>query len=424
MNKAITTITAAMTLAIALGALAEEASEKTVRIENRTELLKHNKDLLPPSLIGGGMFRLSPSGNRYMYLRQYPGYKYKLHFGQFKPASTDSPAIWDRALPTFYCRMTLAGIAWRSDSQRVLFLQEMDITGKEGRRMEPWEMKWDVKNPQFGRAKHMKLGDKDSTGCTAASYSPDGKTMWATFSDVKDFKVCGITENVRGRNRSRILYRSTGRGIHYLVPSPDGKFLSWVETYPMKDNKRVPPDVVVADAKSGKIVRRITLSAHIPGWLDAKAPIWTADSAAICYGDVVVINRVWRREVRVTKLSDKTSRVLARDSIAIGAVSGGIVLNRGPACTPMRQFISSYAAPGSITPTTNDVIFRPLAAKSEPITLINNAFAQHVLQGTIVYSQRNGDDILIMRAKLKLPPKGKHAADKSAPNRGKAKKNR
>jgi len=417
-------VTAGLTLAIALSGLAGETSEKTVGIENRTELLKFDKDLLPSNVMGGRMFRLSPSGNRYIYIRKYPGYKYKLHFGQFKPAMTDSPAVWDRGLPAFYCRMTLAGVAWRGDSQRVLFLQEIDTTRDRGHRMEPWEMKWDIKNPQFGRSKHMKLGDKNSTGCTAGSYSPDGKTVWAAFSDVKGFKVCGVTENVRGRAKSRILYRSTGRLIHYLAPSPDGKFLSWVETYPRKRAKGSAPDLVIADVKNGKIVRRIALSKHIPGWIDAKAPVWTADSAAICYGDVVAIDRLWRREVRVTKLSDKTSRLLARDSIAIGAVSGGIVLNRGPACVPMRQSISSFAPPGSITPRTNDVVFCSLTAETGPVTLIGNAFAQQVSRGSIVYSQRNGDDILIMRAALKLPRKGKGATDKSVPNEGDAKKNR
>ena len=407
MNKAIITITAAMTLAIALSAPAEEASEKTARIENRKELLKLAKDLLPPHTMGRGMFRLSPSGNRYIYIRRYPGYKYRLHFGQFKPAMTDSPAVWDRGLPTFYCRMTFAGVTWRGDSQRVLFLQEIDITGKEGHRMDPWEMKWDVKNPQFGRSKHMKLGDKDSTGCTAASYSPDGKTIWTAFGDVKGFKVCGVTENVQGRAKSRIVYRNTGRLIHYLAPSPDGKSLSWVETYPRKRGKVRAPDVVIADVKGGKVVRRIGLSKYIPGWLDAKAPVWTTDSAAICYGDVVHTDRLWRREVRVAKPSDETSRLLARDSIAIGAVDGGIVMNRGPACVPMRQSISSWAPIGSITPTINEIIFCSLTAETEPVTLIGNAFAQQVRRGSIVYSQRNGDDILIMRATVKLPPKGK-----------------
>ncbi len=157
-------VTATLILAIAASGLAADASEKTARIENPKELLKLSKDLFPPNMMGGGYFRLSPSGNRYMYIRMYTGQEYgcKLHFGQFKPAMTDSPAIWNRALPAWYCRMTLAGVAWRNNSQRVLFLQETDIKQDKGQRMEPWEMKWDLKAPQFGRTKHMKLGDKDS----------------------------------------------------------------------------------------------------------------------------------------------------------------------------------------------------------------------------------------------------------------------
>jgi len=69
----------------------------------------------------------------------------------------------------------------------------------------------------------------------------------------------------------------------------------------------------------------------------------------------------------------------------------------------MRQSLSSWATPGSITPRVNEIIFCSLTAETEPVTLISNAFAQHVRGGRIVYSQRNGDDILIMRATLKLP---------------------
>jgi hypothetical protein len=399
-------VTATLILAAATSGLAADTSEKTARIENAKELLKLNKNLLPPNVMGGGFFRLSPSGNRYIYIRMYPGeqFGYKLHFGQFKPAASDSPALWDRAIPSFYCSMTFAGVTWRSDSQRAVFLQETDTKQKVAQRMTPWEMKWDIKKPQFGRTRHMVLGDNNSTSCTGASYSPDGKILWTAFSDPKDFKVCGVTEKTQGHDKSRVVYRNKGRLIHHLTPSPNGKLLSWVETYKRKLAKVVPPDVVIVDVKSLKVVRRIGLSNHIISWLDAKTPVWTADSAAICYGDVVLSDRLWRREVRITKLSDKTSRLLARDSIAIGAAVGGVVLNRGPTCIPWRQSISSYAPMGSITPTSNDIIFCSLKPKAQPITLIKNAFAQHVRKGKIIYYQHNGDDVLFMQAKLKLPP--------------------
>jgi len=414
MNNSIAVSAVCLTFAIVLAGSVGHAAQKAVRIEDAKELLKFDKDILPPKMMGQSIFRLSPSGERYIYIRMYPGQEYqsKLHFGQFKPHMTDSAAIWDRAVPAFYCSLTFAGVTWRSDSQRVLFLQEVDTKHDKGHRMTPWEMKWDLKNPQLGRASHMEFGKKESAGCTSASYSSDGKTLWTAFSCVKSFKVCGITEKVRGRAMPRVVYRNTGRLIHYLAPSPDGKLLSWVETYRRKRGGNVGPDVVVADAKSGKVVRRISLPEQIPGWLDAKGPVWTADSAAICYGDVVETDRIWRREVRVTRLSGKTSRLLARDSIAIGAAGGGIVLNRGPACTPMRQHISSFAPMGSRTPTTNSIIFCSLDAKSDPVTLIENAFAEHVRSGTIVYSQPNGDDILIMKATIKARPGFKGAAGK------------
>jgi hypothetical protein len=320
--------------------------------------------------------------------------------------------------------MTLAGVVWRSDSQRALFLQETDTKLGKGEQMEPWEKRRDGKKPQFARAKHLKLDAQCPVSCTAASYSPDGKTIWTAFSDVKNFQVCGVTEDVQGGAKSRVVYQSAGSQIHHLAPSPDGKFLSWVETHPrrapLKDYRG--PDAVIVDVKSGMVIRRIGLSKDIPSWLDTPAPVWSADSAAICYGDVAVVNRVWRREVRLARLADKTSSLLVRDSIAIGAVDGGIILNRGPNCVPSRQHASSYAPMPDMRPTTNDVIFRSLTADGESITLLRNAYAQHVRKGRIVYAQRNDDDILIMRATLKRPGKGKPAADKPAPKGTDAKK--
>jgi len=418
-----TIIAAVLTVTIALPCMGDETPDKTPHLEDAKELLKLNKDLLPPNMTGGEMFRLSPSGKRFMYIRMYPGPEYgcKIHLGQFKPVLTDSSVVWERAIPGFYCRMTLAGLAWRNDSQRVLFLQEADTDQKKCQRMDPWAMMWDIKNPQLKLIGHMRLGDRKTTGCTAATYSPDGKTTWTAFSDVEDFTICGVTERVQNRAMSRVVYKSKGRLIHYLTPSPNGKLLAWVETYRRTRGNNKPPDVVVVDLKSKKIVRRIALSKHIPSWLDAKAPVWTADSAAICYGDVVCADRLYRRQVRITpvapikKLADETSRPLALDSIAIGSVDGGIVLNRGPACMPSRQSISSYAPIGDIRPPSNDIIFCSLKPKAQPVTLIKNAFTQHVRKGDVIYSQRNGDDVLFMQAKLKLPPKPKRpAATKNA----------
>jgi hypothetical protein len=408
-----TIITAALTLTIALSCMGGEAPDKTARIENPKELLKLDKDLLPSNMYAGKIFRLSPSGNRFMYIRMYPGQNYgsKIHLGQFKPVLTDSAVIWERSIPASYCRMTLAGLAWRNDSQRVLFLQEADTDQKKCQRMDPWAMKWDIKNPQFGLISHMRLGDRRTTGCTAASYSPDGKTTWTAFSDVKSFTVCGVTEKVQGRAMSRVVYKSKGRLIYYLTPSPDAKFLAWVELYPARgvDNKQ--PELVVVNVKSKRTVQRITLSKYITRWFDAKAPVWTVDSAAICYDDVVMTDRLWYREVRVMpvtpvkKLADKTSRLLARHSIAIGAVDGGIVLNRGPRCIPLTKLSSSTNMSGSIPHRSNDIIFCSLKPKTQPVTLIKNAFVQHVRKDEIVYCQHNGDDILFMQAKLKVPPK-------------------
>jgi hypothetical protein len=410
-----TIIAAALTLTIAVSCLGGQTADHPPRLEDPKELLKLNKDLLPPNMLGGKTFRLSPSGNRFTYIRMYPGQTYgcKIHIGQLKPVLTDSSVVWERAIPGFYCRMTLAGIAWRNDSQRVLFLQEADTNQKICQRMDPWAMMWDIKNPQLKLIGHMRLGDRKTTGCTAATYSPDGKTTWTAFSDVKGFTICGVTEKVQGRAMSRVVYKSKGRLIHYLTPSPDGKFLAWVETFQRIRANNNPPDVVVVDLKNKKVVRRITLSKRIPSWLDAKAPVWTTDSKAICYSTVVYVDRLCRRQVLITpvtpikKLADETSRPLALDSIAVGAVAEGIILNRGPACVPASQMYSSYAPIGDIRPRSNDIIFCSLKPKTQPVTLLKNAFTQHVRKGNVIYYQHNGDDVLFMQAKLKLPPKPK-----------------
>ena len=136
--------------------------------------------------------------------------------------------------------------------------------------------------------------------------------------------------------------------------------------------------------------------------------MWTADSKAICYGDVVKIDRVYRREVRVLGLGKKAGKVLVRDALAVGAIPGGIILNRGPGCTPMGQYISSLSpGPGDDRPKTDNVVLCSLTGKTLPQTLVSNAYCQQVMGDRLIYAQRNADQVLVMQARLKRPKPSK-----------------
>ncbi len=386
-----------------------------VELDNFTELLKLPKDQLPPITFARPLIRVSPAGRRFLYIRMH-GRRAKLHLRRVGPAASDSPVVWDEPIPAHYCRMSFAGFAWRGDGQRVLFAQE-PTKDKEGwaanvfgRHMRPWHMCYDLPNPQFKLCRHRRLDG--ATGCTALSYSPDGSTLWTAFSEPKGFKVCGITGWDSAGKRGRVLYKRTGACIHHLAPSPDGKHLAWVETHPRtgKGNDR-GPEVVVFDIKARKPVHRIGLTRHIPSWLDAQRPVWTADSTAICYGDVVQRNRVFRREVYVRPLGGTDGKAVAQHALAVGAAQGAIILNRGPACVPMRQQISSVMPPGSGgVPQTNDVILCDPSTEASPTTLVPNAFAQQVFPRRIVYARLSGDDVIVMQATLK--PRAKPAAQR------------
>jgi len=397
---------------------AEEAPAPQVKLDNSTELLKLklSKGQVPPITFARPFIRISPKGDRYIYIRMYRD-KAIPHIGHFKPVKSDEPVPWDKCgIAAVYCRMCFAGIVWRADNQRVLFLHPRFREGNGGwvehfeRSMFPYAMCWDKRNPQCGRPRYTILKGKGETGCTSASFSPDGKVLWTAFSDPTDFKACGITEGPQGRRRGRVLYRNTGAAIYHLVPSPDGKHLAWVETHQRKTGKKYPgPEVVVLNVKTRKVVHRIGLSNHIPGWSDVQPPVWTADSKAICYGDVVKIDKVYRREVRVLGLGKKAGRVLVRDALAVGAIPEGVILNRGPGCTPMGQQISSYIPFGAADdrPQTDNVVLCSLTGKTLPQTLMPNAYCQQVIGNRLIYAQQNADRVLVMQARLKRPKPSK-----------------
>ena len=90
--------------------------------------------------------------------------------------------------------------------------------------------------------------------------------------------------------------------------------------------------------------------------------------------------------------------MIARDAVPVGATSAGIVLNRGPGCVPMAQFTSSYAPSSDPRPKRDDVLIHTSAGLQ---TLVPNAYAQQADRDRIVYARINGDDVLIMMARLR-----------------------
>jgi hypothetical protein len=272
-------------------------------------------------------------------------------------------------------------------------------------------MCWDLPNPQFKLCRHMRLSG--ATGCTSLSYSPDGKVLYAAFSDPQSNKACGVTAWDSSAQRGRVVYRREGAALYHLVPSPDGRRLAWVETYRRRRGKpRRGPDVIVFDLRAGKCIYRIGLSADIPAWLDAQPPVWTADSRTLCYGDVIRLDRMARRQVLVLTPGQGDEKRLLRDALAVGAVAGGIVLNRGPACTPMAQLISSQAPVRGLDdrPKSNDIVLCDPARPGTFVTLMPNAFAQQASGRHVVYARESGGDVIVTRAELKRPgagPKGR-----------------
>ncbi|HUU21960.1 MAG TPA: hypothetical protein VM389_05435 [Phycisphaerae bacterium] len=392
--------------AVAL-ALAAAQGDAPAQLGDPVELLKLPKDELPPITFARPIACLSPDGTRMLYIRTHGAAKAKLHLRRVGEPQSDGPAVWDEPIPALYCRMSFPGIAWRADGQRVLFCQEPArdedgwAEGVHGRRMRPWHMCWDLPNPQFKLCRYMQL--TDAPGCTGLSYSPDGSVLYTALSDVEGHKACGVTAWDSGRQRGRTVYQRKGTAIYHLVPSPDGKHLAWVETYPRKKGQEFRgPGVVAFNLKAGKVVLRAGLSKDIPGWLDAQPPVWTADSTGLCYGDVAEIDGIWRREVKVADLAGGDEKLLVRDALAVGAVPEGIVLNRGPGCVPMSQELSSYAPPGgSPVPRSDDVILCERARPGEFATLVPNAFAHQVTGRRLVYAQASAGDVLLLRAEVK-----------------------
>jgi len=397
--------------AIVVGASAGEDASGRARLDGFRELLKVPGDKVPLPESCRPFISFSPDERRYMVLFAKQGLAIP-HLGKTGAKAAPEPVPWDRrGIWTTYCRLCLAGRPWSADSQRVLFLHPVSREDRRGwetqwhRTMFPYAMRWDMPNPQCGRPRHMVLKDKGETGCTAASYSHDGKALFTAFSDPRDFRSCGVTEMpaVGEKRRGRVLYRKAGGAIYHLVPSPDDKRLAWIETHSRKAKPIAGPEVVIVDRKSAKVLRRIALSEHVWGWADAQPPVWSADGKAICYGSVVQDKRFFRREVRLAEVDGKGDRLLLRDGLAVGATPAGIVVQRGARCQPAKMGIVSFVDPGHPIYGKEEVTLCPTHPDAGAQTLIEGAFVQQVIGRRIVFAQRDGDRVVVKSAEIRPP---------------------
>ena len=399
MRRALPTIVCCL---LARAGLAAEPPA-AVALGEHAELLKLPKDNTPTTSLGRAFVRLSPTGRRLLYLRRHRGAGTIPHLVEVGRPKSDSPVPWEgQGIGVYYARLGMSGVVWRADGQRAMFLQPKrndDGTWVPDYQctMSAWAMCWDAANPQCGRIQRMSLGR--DLGCTSASYSADGKMLWTALGNPKYHKLCGVTEWDHARRRGATIYKRDKGAIFHLAPSPDGKHLAWVEQTPAKKSG-VKLEVVVFRRKGHKTLLRYELTGHLPRWLDVQPPIWTRDSKGVCFGDVIVRDRVFRRQVYVWDLAGKGPRPIVQFAWCVGAAAQGLVLNRGPGCTPMRQHISSFIPPGRVMPTVDEIILADPAGARAPQTLLSGAFAQQVVGDRLVYVQASGEDMLVMSVRM------------------------
>ena len=402
-------LAAVLVATVVVGASSGEDAPGRARLDGFRELLKLPGDKVPLPESCRPFVSFSPDERRYMVIFTLRDRGLAIpHLGKTGAKAAPEPVPWDRrGIWTTYCRLCLAGRPWTPDGQRVLFLHPLSRKDGRGwqeqwhRTMFPYAMRWDVPNPQCGRPRHMVLKDKGETGCTAATYSHDGKAVFTAFSDPKDFRSCGVTEMaIGGKSRGRVLYRKAGGAIWHLVPSPDDTRLAWIETHSRKGKPVRGPEVVIVDRKSAKVIRRIGLTEHVWGWDDAQPPVWSADGKAICYGRVVQHNHLIRREVRLAEVDGKADRALLGNALAVGATPAGIVVQYGRGCEPAKMSITS--AVDVLCAKEWNVMLCPTDRKASPQMLIEEANVQQVIGRRIVLAERDGDRIVVKSAEIRL----------------------
>ena len=383
-----------------------------------TELLKLPKDDAPVITWAWPFVRVSPKGDRCVYIRKagqiYPAMM--LYIRTFGPPATEqAPPTAVPTLPICW-HWAFSGHCWRADGLQVAYLladKKDEMEGADPRsRLGVAVFDWDLPLPQQSGGGI----SKDSLRShTAVSFAPSGKTLWRAESDLRTYLSCRIV------GPEGVIYSGSGFAIYYLVPSPDGKHLAWVEQAPDVRKRAgagaaakeaaarlglkvpgVPPPwrsrIVVMALANRKVLHRVELQQHCDS-----PPVWADGGKLVCYSDAALIGRIHRRELHALSLADGKSRLLVRDAKAVGAIGRWLVANRGPGCIPLIQLTSSFAPPPGTDPRPkrNEIVLIPLVGEAEPLPLIADAFAQQLLGRDLIYAEENGPDVIVWRATVR-----------------------
>lgn len=386
------------------------------RFGEPVELMKLPKDQVPLITFAGPFVRVSPTGERCIYLRRAGNpIQAMLHIRQFGPPPKEFAVPTAVPARLRYWLWGFFGHCWRADGRQVAYL----LAGsKDGMADEPVRYRlgaarfdWSLPLPQQSGGG---LGAGAKRSHTAVSFGAAGKGLWRAESDLRHYGSCRVV------GPKGVVYEGKGFAIHHLVPSPDGRHVAWVETPPWPKRRRsglspaerekaarlglrqkTPPPptpaIVILDVATRKVVRRIALSRYSSPW-----PLWAAGGKRLCYGEISQIRRIYRREIKAFRLADGTTRVVLRDARPIGALGRWLVANRGPACIPMTQHSSSYRPPPGTDPRPkrNEIVLCDLESEAAPLPLLADAFAQQLVGRDLVYARENGPDVVVSKAAL------------------------
>jgi len=382
--------------------------------------MKLAKEDLPAISFAHPFVRVSPTHKRCIYIRRTgEDHKAMLMIRTFGPPAKEFGA--PIAVPIFpiYWGWSLSGRCWRADGMRVAYLLAAKKDGMAGEdtrhRLGLAHFDWDTPVPQQAGGGATKGATRSHT---AVTYSAAGKQLWHAQSDLRKYTSARISGD-RG-----VVYEAKGVAIYDLTTSPDGKLLAWTEASPHRKRARpanpaaaaaaevnararvgrpAPPkagprfSLVVMDPKTKKVVHRVRMRQRSAGPL-----VWAAGGKLLCYDDVAEIERMFRAEVKALNVTDGKVKLVARDGRPVGAVGSWLIINRGPACTPMQQLSSSYRPPAGEDdrPKTDVIVLCDLAGGTKPRVLLPGAFAQQVVGGQLIYAHKSGKDVLVMKASL------------------------
>jgi hypothetical protein len=309
------------------------------------------------------------------------------------------PAV--EAMHEIHWGWTLSGLTWRPDGMQVAYLAaDRDKDGRLGKpadRLRVHVFRWDL---PVAQAAAISARPKGSPCCTSETFSPDGKTLWYAAGDAgRRTNGLLLARSKAHRKLNGVLYRAGGATVHHLAPSPDGRHLAWVAMPARPPRGRSPgPMVIVFDVRTLRVVHQVQLSRLIQTLRDAPGPVWANGSKVLCYGDVVRAAQIYHCEVRALDVATGKSWPVIRDAKALGAVGKWVFLNRGPRVVPMAQMISSIAPIADPRPRQDAVVTCRLDGRSEPVTLVPQAYLQQVVGRSLVYAMVSGEQVLVMKA--------------------------